>query len=35
MIILKSDRELQAMREAGRIVALCRAELEKAIRPGI
>lgn len=35
MIILKSDRELQAMREAGRIVALCRAELEKAVRPGI
>jgi len=35
MIILKSDREIQYMREAGRILAITRAELEKAIVPGV
>ena len=35
MIIFKSDREIQIMREAGRIVAQCHAELEKSIQPGI
>ncbi|WP_366923242.1 type I methionyl aminopeptidase [Metallumcola ferriviriculae] len=35
MITLKSDRELEYMRDAGRIVAETHLELEKAIRPGI
>lgn len=35
MIILKSEKELACLREAGRIVALTRLELLKAIRPGI
>ncbi|ACX52598.1 methionine aminopeptidase, type I [Ammonifex degensii KC4] len=35
MIHRKSERELQYMREAGRIVALTLQELEKAIRPGV
>ncbi|MCL4426454.1 MAG: type I methionyl aminopeptidase [Firmicutes bacterium] len=35
MIILKSEREIQYMREAGRVVARTRAELEKAVAPGV
>ena len=35
MIVLKSERELKYLRDAGRIVAETRLELEKAIRPGI
>lgn len=35
MIILKTERELTAMRKAGRIVAQALAELEKAVTPGI
>lgn len=35
MIVLKNGRELEAMRKAGRIVALALAELEKAVQPGI
>lgn len=35
MIILKSDRELQAMREAGRLTALAHQEVAKAIAPGV
>ena len=35
MIVLKTGRELEAMRKAGRIVALALAELEKAVQPGI
>lgn len=35
MIILKSDREIQAMREAGRLTALTHQEVAKAIAPGV
>lgn len=35
MIILKSQREIDIMREAGRIVALTQKELKKHIKPGI
>ncbi len=35
MIILKSDKEIHYMREAGRIVASTLAELEKAVAPGV
>jgi len=35
MIVLKTERELEAMRQAGRIVAQALAEVEKAVRPGI
>ncbi|MBD1372341.1 type I methionyl aminopeptidase [Hazenella sp. IB182357] len=35
MIILKSNNELERMREAGRIVALTHQELKKWIEPGI
>jgi methionyl aminopeptidase len=35
MIVLKSDRELAYMRDAGRIVAETHAELKKAVAPGI
>lgn len=35
MIICKTPHELEIMREAGKIVALTRQELEKHIRPGI
>lgn len=35
MITIKSDREIELMREAGRIVAQCHEELRKALRPGI
>lgn len=33
--VLKSSREIQIMREAGRIVARVHAELKKAVRPGV
>ncbi|MDI3533678.1 MAG: methionyl aminopeptidase [Thermosediminibacterales bacterium] len=35
MITIKSERELEFMREAGKIVAYALKELEKAIEPGI
>jgi methionyl aminopeptidase len=35
MIVCKTPREIEIMREAGKIVALTRQELEKHIRPGI
>ena len=35
MIILKSDREIEYMRDAGRIVAETHEEVAKAIKPGI
>lgn len=35
MIILKSDRELNYMRDAGRIVAETLAELKKAVKPDV
>mgnify|MGYP000949111026 CR=1 FL=1 len=35
MIILKSDRELAYMRDAGRIVAETLAEVKKAVKPGV
>lgn len=34
-IIIKSQREIELMREAGRILALTHEELKKAIKPGI
>lgn len=35
MIILKSDREIEYLREAGQLVAKTLAEMEKAVKPGI
>ncbi len=35
MITIKSKRELNLMREAGRIVALCHQEIGKMIKPGV
>ncbi len=35
MIEIKSEREIALLREAGRIVALCHAEMKKVVRPGI
>lgn len=35
MILIKSPKEIEYMRESGRIVALALAEMEKAVRPGI
>lgn len=35
MITLKSDREIELMREAGRIAMLAQKAIEKAIRPGV
>jgi len=35
MIVLKTERELDAMRKAGRIVAQALAEIEKAVGPGV
>lgn len=35
MIICKSPREIEIMREAGKIVALTHQELQKYIAPGI
>lgn len=34
-IVIKSQREIELMREAGRILALTHEELKKAIKPGI
>ena len=35
MVTIKSKREIELMREAGRIAALAQQAVEKAIRPGI
>lgn len=35
MITIKSTREIELMREAGHIVALCHQEISKIIKPGI
>ncbi len=35
MITIKSNRELDLMREAGRIVALCHKEIKAMIKPGV
>lgn len=35
MIIIKSDGEIECLREAGRVVARCLAELGRAIQPGV
>ena len=35
MIEIKSEREIELLREAGRIVALCHEEMKKQVRPGI
>ena len=35
MILIKSPKEIEYMRESGRIVALALNEMEKAIKPGI
>lgn len=35
MIIIKSEREIALLREAGRIVALCHEEMKKHVKPGI
>ena len=35
MITLKSPREIELMREAGRVVALCHFEISNIIKPGI
>ena len=34
-IIIKSQREIELMKEAGRILALTHEEMKKAIKPGI
>jgi methionyl aminopeptidase len=35
MIILKSEREIKSMHEAGQLLASCHKEIEKMIKPGI
>ena len=35
MVTIKSKREIELMREAGRIACLAQKEIEKAIRPGV
>ena len=35
MILIKSPKEIEYMRESGRIVALALSEMEKAVKPGI
>ncbi|EIW18815.1 MULTISPECIES: type I methionyl aminopeptidase [Pelosinus] len=35
MIVLKSEREIKMMQEAGEILASCHKEIQKIIRPGI
>lgn len=35
MIILKSEREIQLMHEAGKLLAACHKEIAKRIRPGV
>ena len=34
-VTIKSPREIELMREAGRILAITHNELEKALKPGI
>ena len=34
-IIIKSQREIELMREAGRILALTHEEIKKALKPGM
>ncbi|KMY48608.1 type I methionyl aminopeptidase [Peribacillus loiseleuriae] len=35
MIVLKSEREIQAMHESGKILAACHREIAKLIKPGV
>lgn len=35
MIVIKTDREIECLREAGRVVARCLGELARAIQPGV
>lgn len=35
MIIVKTDQEIELMREAGRIVAECHALLGELVKPGV
>lgn len=35
MITIKSEREIALLKEAGRIVGLCHAEMKKCVKPGI
>ncbi|MFJ7977137.1 type I methionyl aminopeptidase [Peribacillus sp. NPDC096379] len=35
MIVLKSEREIQAMHESGKILAACHLEISKLIKPGV
>jgi methionyl aminopeptidase len=35
MIVLKSEREIKSMHEAGKILAACHREIAKLIRPGV
>ena len=35
MIILKSDREIDYMRDAGKIVAQTLVEIQNAVKPGV
>lgn len=35
MIIIKSEREIALLKEAGRIVALCHEEMKKHVKPGV
>lgn len=35
MIIIKSEREIALLREAGRIVALCHQAMKEAVKPGV
>jgi methionyl aminopeptidase len=35
MIVLKSQREIEAMKKAGEILAACHKEIGKLIKPGI
>jgi methionyl aminopeptidase len=35
MIVLKSQREIDAMKKAGEILASCHKEIAKMIKPGV
>ena len=35
MIEIKSEREIQLMKEAGRVVALCLEAMKDAVKPGV
>ena len=35
LIVLKSEREIQAMHESGKILAACHREIVKLIQPGV